>query len=96
MYLEVLLYIDLKQIGRTGPELTPSASTYCSAGSTSRKPMYTIFGGERQGLIQENPGSCGTCEERSEAHQSEILILIKIITCAPKSVLSLSCLLCLR
>lgn len=32
----------------------------CSAGSTSRKPMYTIFGGERQGLIQENPGSCGT------------------------------------
>jgi len=40
--------------------LNPSISTYCSGGSTSLRPIYTILGEEIQGLIQENPGSCGT------------------------------------
>lgn len=40
--------------------------TYCSAGSTSLRPIYTISDRERQGFIQENPGSCGTYRGREE------------------------------
>lgn len=52
------------QVARTGPKLNPNVATYCSGGSTSLSPIYTILGEEIQGLIQENPGSCGTYEER--------------------------------
>lgn len=64
-------------MARTGPKLNPNILTYCSGGSTSLSPIYTILGEEIQGLIQENPGSCGTCEEKDS---SEILSLSKVIT----------------
>ena len=71
-------------VARTGPKLNSNVSTYCSGGSTSLSPMYTILGEEIQGLIQENPGSCGTYEERNEQDSSRILGLIKIVpVCFP-------------
>lgn len=75
-------------MARTGPKLNPNISTYCSGGSTSLSPIYTILGEEIQGLIQENPGSCGTCEEKNS---SGILSLPMIIAvCGVTSLLTLS------
>ena len=65
-------------MARTDPKLNPNVSTYCSGGSTSLSPIYIILGEEIQGLIQENPGSCGTCEEKDS---SGILGLPKINPC---------------
>lgn len=72
------------QVARRGPQFNPNASTYCSGGSTSLKPIYTILAEEIHGLIQENPGSCGTYKERNEQDSSLILCLTQIITvCFP-------------